>query len=303
LGYKIMVSVLINNYNYGSYLEYCINSVLQQTYDDVEIILYDDGSTDNSLEIARKYSDKIILLNSTNFGRYPSFNQGNAINVAFKISRGEIICLLDSDDAFSPHKIEKVVHGFRSDPGLVMIQHRMFEISKEGSRTNRIRKSLIIDSNIMKFILFTQRMDYFFMPTSALSFPRYFLEKVLPIREDKYPLIWPDVRLTRNALVSGRILTYSEPLGEYRIHGINDSDKLKSQDFFIAFTAQYYAYFNELANRHGLPSIQYSKSTSTMLKILCANFLSDSSLKYKSEFLKSLLDKLLQRLEFKQAKP
>jgi glycosyltransferase involved in cell wall biosynthesis len=291
----MLVSVLINNYNYADYLDYCIKSVLNQTYKDIEIILYDDGSSDHSLDVARKYSDRIKILSFPNFGKYPSFNQANAIYQAFKASSGEIICLLDSDDAFLPSKVEKVVNRFMLDEKLIMVQHKMLEIDMNGFSRNIIRKNLIIDSNILKYVLFTQRMNLFFMQTSSLSFRRDFLEKVLPIKEDDYHLIWPDVRLTRNALFYGKISTITEPLGEYRIHGKNDSDKLNSMDFFLKFNTQHYDYFNSLTTKRGLPRIHYSRSPLTLFRILFANFITDSTLENKICFAKSFLHNIVKK--------
>ena len=110
----MILSVLINNYNYGRYLDECIQSLQQQTYKNFEVILYDDGSSDNSIEIARKYSFVKIISNN-NFGKFPSFNQANAINQSFALSKGDVICLLDSDDFFSNDKLEKIYQAFYSN--------------------------------------------------------------------------------------------------------------------------------------------------------------------------------------------
>lgn len=70
-----LVSVLINNYNYAPYLEYCIDSVLSQTYPNLEILVYDDGSTDNSKEILSRYSDKIKVVFAKHEQNKAAFNQ------------------------------------------------------------------------------------------------------------------------------------------------------------------------------------------------------------------------------------
>jgi glycosyltransferase involved in cell wall biosynthesis len=292
----MLVSVLINNYNYADYLDYCIKSVLNQTYPDIEIILYDDGSSDHSLDVARKYSDRIKILSFPNFGKYPSFNQANAIYQAFKVASGDIICLLDSDDAYLPRKVEKVVKRFKLDGELVLVQHKMLEIDNDGHSLNNVRRDLIIDSNILKIILFTQRLNFFFMQTSSLSFKRDYLENILPIQEDDNHHIWPDVRLTRNALFYGKIYTINEPLGEYRIHGRNDSGNLKSKEFFEQFNSQQYDYFNSLSTNRGLPTIHYSRSLVTFFRILFANFISDSTLENKICFAKSFLHNALKKV-------
>ena len=101
------VSVLIANYNNSSYIQQCINSLNSQTYKNLEIIFFDDNSSDNSLEIIKKFSNVKIIENKiqTKFG---SLNQLNAFRKGIKISKGDVIFLLDSDDYF---KYEKVVAG------------------------------------------------------------------------------------------------------------------------------------------------------------------------------------------------
>ena len=111
---KPLVSVLIANYNSSSYIQDCINSLNSQTYKNLEIIFFDDNSSDNSLDIIKKFSNVKIIENKvqTKFG---SLNQLNAFKEAIKISKGDLIFLLDSDDYFNKEKIEKVVDFFNNN--------------------------------------------------------------------------------------------------------------------------------------------------------------------------------------------
>jgi glycosyltransferase involved in cell wall biosynthesis len=102
-----LVSVLINNYNYARYLEAAIDSALQQTYRNVEVVVVDDGSTDNSLEVIASYGDRIRSVIKENGG------QGSAFNAGFAVCRGEIVSLLDADDWFMPEKIAEIVEVFQ----------------------------------------------------------------------------------------------------------------------------------------------------------------------------------------------
>src|SRR5712671_5414891 len=97
-----LVSILISSYNYGEYLGDAIESALQQTYDKLEIIICDDGSTDGSPRIIERYrtlDQRIRVIYQANGG------QALALNTAFDISTGEIICLLDADDVFMADKV------------------------------------------------------------------------------------------------------------------------------------------------------------------------------------------------------
>jgi len=98
-----LVSVIIPCFNAKRWLREAIDSCLQQTYPRIEIILVDDGSTDNSLEIIKSYEDKIIWETGPNRGGNHARNRG------FALSRGEYIQFLDADDYISPEKIERQV--------------------------------------------------------------------------------------------------------------------------------------------------------------------------------------------------
>ena len=111
---KPLVSILIANYNNSSYIQHCINSLNSQTYKNLEMIFFDDNSSDNSVDIVRQFSNVKIIENKiqTKFG---SLNQLNAFKEAIKISKGDLIFLLDSDDYFNKEKIEKVVEYFNNN--------------------------------------------------------------------------------------------------------------------------------------------------------------------------------------------
>ena len=104
-------SVVIANYNNSKFINECIESLKKQTYQNLEIIFFDDNSSDNSLEVIKKFENIIIIENKsqTKFG---SFNQMNAFKKSIQSSTGEIIFLLDSDDFFKKNKIEKVIDFF-----------------------------------------------------------------------------------------------------------------------------------------------------------------------------------------------
>lgn len=94
------ISVIIPNYNYARYLDQAIQSVLKQSYDNLELIVVNNGSTDNSLEILKKYEHEIRLINQPNLG------QSGARNSGLSLSTGEFIAFLDADDFWEPTKLE-----------------------------------------------------------------------------------------------------------------------------------------------------------------------------------------------------
>lgn len=101
------VSVIIPAYNRESFIRETVDSVLEQTYPNIELIVVDDGSTDNTLKILKEFGKKLVLLQHLNG---ENKGQSAAINLGIKVSSGEYIAILDSDDLFAPLKIELQVN-------------------------------------------------------------------------------------------------------------------------------------------------------------------------------------------------
>src|SRR5579871_1853260 len=115
-----LVSILINNYNYDRFLSNAIDSALAQTYPNVEVLVVDDGSTDNSRRIISEYGDRIIAILKENGGQASSFNAG------VSAAGGDILCFLDADDFFYPEKVARVVKAFDQqgvNTKLMMLHH------------------------------------------------------------------------------------------------------------------------------------------------------------------------------------
>ena len=121
---KPLVTVVIYNYNYGRYLRECFNSVLNQTYKNIEICFSDNASTDDSWEIALEYQKKYPMLffiarNRNNFGSDANF-KNCVVNI-----RGKYFVSLCSDDAFKPEFVRKCVEGLEAHPDTAFaIVHR-----------------------------------------------------------------------------------------------------------------------------------------------------------------------------------
>lgn len=102
-----LVSIIVPIYNVEQYIMRCLKSLLSQTYENIEIILVDDGSTDNCGELCdiihKKYPDKIIVVHKQNGGL------SDARNIGLKIAKGSYIAFVDSDDFISNKMIEIMV--------------------------------------------------------------------------------------------------------------------------------------------------------------------------------------------------
>lgn len=100
-----VISVIVPVYNVEKYLKFCISSIINQTYKDLEILLIDDGSTDRCLEICDEFSkmdNRIIVVHKENGGL------SSARNVGIKMAKGEYIIFVDSDDYIHPTMIDKM---------------------------------------------------------------------------------------------------------------------------------------------------------------------------------------------------
>jgi glycosyltransferase involved in cell wall biosynthesis len=110
-----LVSVVIPTYNSAEYIEEALNSVFEQTFNEFEIIVIDDGSTDNTRTILDKYSGRIKYFYQNNKGPAGARNHG------IEEVTGKYIAFLDADDIWMPAKLEKQVALFRQREGLGMV--------------------------------------------------------------------------------------------------------------------------------------------------------------------------------------
>jgi glycosyltransferase involved in cell wall biosynthesis len=122
-----LVSVIIPNYNYGRFLSDAIQSALGQSYPNLEVIVVDDGSTDNSAEIAGRFGTQIKLIEQPNAGVSAARNRG------ISESQGALVAFLDSDDMWLPTKIEKQVRAFDEDPQIGLVHCGYVELYEDGS--------------------------------------------------------------------------------------------------------------------------------------------------------------------------
>ncbi|MEG3955221.1 glycosyltransferase [Microcoleus sp. herbarium2] len=121
----VRVSVIIPTYNCDCYLLRAVESVIYQTYQDWEIIVVDDGSTDNTRQILEPYCDLIQYVYQENQGAAIARNRG------CELAKGEFLAFLDSDDFFLPEKLEKQIACFDADPTLDLVQTGWLIVDKK----------------------------------------------------------------------------------------------------------------------------------------------------------------------------
>lgn len=211
-----LVSVLICNFNYGRYIGEAVESALRQTWEHMEVLVVDDGSTDDSRSVLAQFGDRVRVIHKENGG------QASAFNVGIAEARGEIICFLDSDDLWYPDKVSRVVVKFRdSDWGMVC--HDLDEIDGEGRAlgTTHIRRN---GTRLEEGNLYTHLTEYgfpwVFGPTSGISLRADVARSILPLPEADWRTC-ADNLLVTHALCHAQVGALPVALGQYRYHGSN----------------------------------------------------------------------------------
>jgi glycosyltransferase involved in cell wall biosynthesis len=124
---KPLVSIVTPSFNQGLYLDETIQSVLNQDYPNIEYIIIDGGSTDGSLEIIKRYEERIDYWVSE-----PDLGQTDAINKGFAHAKGEILAWLNSDDTYRPEAIQEAVDYLVAHPDAGMVYGHAFYVDEEG---------------------------------------------------------------------------------------------------------------------------------------------------------------------------
>ncbi len=211
------VSVIIPTYNRASLLPQAVESVLGQSFKDLELIIVDDGSTDNTREVVAGFSGPITYLYQKNQGRSAARNNG------YKISKGEYICFLDSDDLFSDEKIKKQVElldAFK-DVGLAYCDYRI--INHRGEvipKTDNFSRQVLQKGAIFRSLLY-----FCYVPLVSVIIRRECIIKEGGFNKDCEPAEDYDWLLRMTKIYQAGFV--EEPLCSYRRHeGNTSSDRL-----------------------------------------------------------------------------
>lgn len=211
MGHRPQASIVITCYNYERYLRECIDSALNQTYPDTEIIVVDDGSTDSSRDIIASYGDRIVPVLKTNGG------MGSAFNAGFAASRGRVIIFLDADDTLFPRAVESAMNFF-VDPGVAKLHWPLATVDELGQRTGQFYPSEPLPGGDLKQCVIEGGENGYLWPmTSGNAWSRSFLERLFPMPEREYRTSGESYLATL-APAFGLVERTLEPLGTYRMH-------------------------------------------------------------------------------------
>jgi hypothetical protein len=209
-----LVSVLINNFNYGLYVEEAIRSALAQSYHPIEVVVVDDGSTDDSLDRIGKFGDRVRLLTQPNSG------MAAAMNRAYEASSGSWIFFLDADDYLHEDCVASVLA--RVGERDAMAHWRLLLVDGAGSvfGTNPPLALQLAEGDVSNELCRTGM--YTGVPTSGNAYARWALESVMPIPVDDFRYSG-DGYLNLAVPLLGAIARVEGTLSSYRVHGRNRS--------------------------------------------------------------------------------
>jgi len=206
-----LVSVIIPVYNSEKFLAESIESVLNQTYKNIEIIVIDDGSTDQSLSILKKYSDKITILSQHNQGL------ASALNMGIKKIKGKWFKWFSPDDILFPNAIEVLLNEAKKLPEN-SIMYTNWELIDEN---NKVLRSFSESNynNLSNFEFNVRLLDGQQINVNTCLIPNDLLKRGCLMRETKDPVaIDYDFFLRAGILYETSFHLIPKPLVKYRIH-------------------------------------------------------------------------------------
>ena len=211
---KQFVSIVINNYNYDCFLSQAINSALEQTYENMEVLVVDDCSTDNSIDIIASYGDRITPILRKSNGK-----QAAALNSGFAASKGKIILFLDADDYLLPTAVEKIIAAFQPDIGKVHFRLQVVDGDNQPLGYFIPSIGMSLDSGeVWRELL--QTSSYVSSPMSGNAYRRETLSPVFPI-PDAYKTTADDYLMISTPFYAKQLAGIDEPIGAYRVHNSN----------------------------------------------------------------------------------
>lgn len=209
------VSVLIDTYNHERFIEEALASVLAQDYpiEAREIIVVDDGSTDRTPEILRRFESQAKIM------RKPNGGQASAFNYGIPACKGEIVAFLDGDDWWAPNKLAAVVQAFSGNPDIGLVGNGIYEMFGNGEQfSHTLREGYRFRADSLEGAgVFRQRKA--FLGTSRMAYRLPLLRKIGPVPE--FLRVQADEYLFTLAAVLCDVLILAEPLTFYRIHENN----------------------------------------------------------------------------------
>ena len=224
---KTLVSILIINYNNGKLLTRAINSCLNQKYRNIEILIFDDKSTDNSKKVLNKYKKNKrirIFFNKNKKKKVAALDAMNGYIRLFKRSKGSLVCLLDSDDYFHKLKVQKIYKVFSKRKKIDFVQNLPY------IKNNLKTKKKVNKNNPLSFWPYLA-------PESCISFRKKFMNSFLKTNKkftNNFEDIWLGFRMgvyaffcLKKFYTINMNLTFYESLGQSKKYRLLNKNWIK----------------------------------------------------------------------------
>jgi glycosyltransferase involved in cell wall biosynthesis len=209
------ITIITPSYGQGQYIEDTILSIINQGYPNLEYIVIDGGSTDNTVEIIKKYSDRITYWVSEK-----DKGQSNAINKGFKRATGDIINWINSDDQLAPGALHTIARHFAENPDAVMVHGR---IEYFGETNN------YYSVNLPKKDIETRYAAHICMPQPACFYRKRLLDEQGILDETLHFSM--DTDLFIRAGLNYKIVQVEDVISRFRLHSTSKSVSSFSKNF------------------------------------------------------------------------
>ncbi len=217
------ISVIIPSYNHAHFIAKAVQSVLTQTHSDLELLVVDDGSTDNSLEILGRFSDtRLQIISQENQGAHAAINHG------LTMGTGRFLAILNSDDVYHPQRFEKIIPLLKNNHHAGLVGSYIEIIDNQGRSLGvkrgyenfepwplAVPERSFREGTDLHAALLTEN---YLSTTSNYVFKRVWYDQIGEFRPLRYAHDWDfALRMAQKA----DILLFPEPLMQYRVHASN----------------------------------------------------------------------------------
>ncbi|MBW2346189.1 MAG: glycosyltransferase [Deltaproteobacteria bacterium] len=209
-----LVSVIINCLNGERYLREAIDSVFAQTFQDWEIIFWDNASTDSSADIAQGYGDRVRYFKSET-----TSSLGRARNLAISRARGEYVALLDCDDLWLPQKLEKQLLLLRKNPDVALCYSNSMFFNSRGDLYDHFSQVKPKRGMVFQYLLESN-----FISSETMVFRKALLETLDYIFNEELTMVM-DYDLTLRLAYRYPFDYVEEALSKWRMHEGSESNK------------------------------------------------------------------------------
>jgi len=201
------VSIIINNYNYARFLSAAIDSALAQTWHPLEVVVVDDGSTDDSWSVIQRYGSRVRAIRQANGG------QGAAYNAGFAASRGQWVLFLDADDLLDADALQRMMA--LAEAEVAKVQGPLRCIAADGQSLGGTVPYHAHDGDVTPIV--RRFRHYAAPPSSGNLFRRSAIEPYLPMPAAAWRYGADTVTIVLSAF-HGQVATVPSPIGSYRLH-------------------------------------------------------------------------------------